>query len=86
MYSSSYYSRDKPRYAKVEQAQDDDISTVGSFLAAVLCFVLFCIVIMCIAYPFTMYRDRPAYTQRYADDKWWCYHCTDASFCGAKCW
>lgn len=65
----------------------DDLSAVGSILGAVVCFLLFCLIIASIAYPFTMYRTAPSRDHVYSDGMWWCYHCTaGGSSCASRCW
>lgn len=63
----------------------DDLSTMGSILGAVVCFLLFCLIILSIAYPFTMYRTSPPPDHIYDDGMWWCYHCSGSS-CASRCW
>jgi hypothetical protein len=63
----------------------DDLSTAGSILGAVVCFLLFFLIIVSIAYPFTMYRTVPHPHHVYSDSMWWCYHCTAGS-CASRCW
>ncbi len=67
-----------------ETSMDSDGGMIGSLLGGVFCFLLFLLIIFCIAYPFTMYRQNPNYSS-YPDDKWWCYHCLQ-SWCASKCW
>ena len=78
----SYNSRKASSSSGVDTSVDDD-GMVGVILGSVLCFFLFCIIIFSIAYPLTMYRENPG---RYSDDKWWCYNCNNAAFCGSRCW
>jgi len=65
---------------------DDSASTLAALLGACLCFLLFCVILFSIAYPFTMYKEAPTGPLRFSEDKWWCYHCSDPSACGSKCW
>jgi hypothetical protein len=64
----------------------DDLSTIGSILGAVVCFLLFCLIIFSLAYPFTMYRSSPPDGYVYSDGMWWCYHCVNAPNCASRCW
>jgi len=63
--------------------ENDDVSLLGTMLGALFCLLLFCVIIASVAYPMTMYKESPG---AFSDEKWWCYHCMDPSFCGAKCW
>lgn len=58
-------------------------STIETLFGGLFCFLLFVLIIFCIAYPFTMYRNNPGLS--YSDDNWWCYHCM-ASNCASRCW
>jgi len=64
----------------------DDLSTMGNILGAIVCFLLFCLIIFSIAYPFTMYRTTPPHDHVYSDDMWWCYHCNGMNGCASHCW
>lgn len=65
---------------------NDDLSTIGSILGAVVCFLLFFLIIFSIAYPFTMYRTPRPHSHIYSDDLWWCYHCHGMTGCASHCW
>lgn len=67
-----------------DAVMDSDGGMIGSLLGGVFCFLLFLLIIFCIAYPFAMYKPNPNYSS-YPDDKWWCYHCLQ-SWCASKCW
>ena len=97
--SASYYERPAPghgyTYVKERlpvtkqsavESNSDDLSSIGSILGAVLCFLLFCVIIFSIAYPFTMSRPSPPDGYMYSDNMWWCYHCTTPSTCAGRCW
>jgi hypothetical protein len=58
-------------------------SSIETLLGGLFCFLLFIMIIFCIAYPLTMYRENPHLS--YSDDNWWCYHCV-ASNCASRCW
>jgi hypothetical protein len=61
-----------------------DGSMLETALGGLFCFFLFLLVIFCIAYPLTMYKDTPQ-NILYSDDKWWCYHCLQSN-CAGRCW
>lgn len=63
---------------------DRDGSMLETAIGGIFCFFLFLLVIFCIAYPLTMYKDTPP-NALYSDDKWWCYHCLESS-CARRCW
>ncbi len=72
------------KHTRESNELNDDGTIIGSIIGCIFCFLLFLLIIFCIAYPFTMYKDNPNMNS-YAEDKWWCYHCTD-TWCANKCW
>jgi hypothetical protein len=79
-----YYGRGM--YPPPGRKQSSEDGTLGAVLAGMLCLVLLFVILGCVAYPFTMCKEMPRSPRHYSEDKWWCYHCTDAALCGSRCW
>ena len=85
-YDCTNKSKKKIQSRGFDNDDNNDESTLGVILGAIMCFVLFCIIVFSISYPLTMYKESPSTPMQFSEDKWWCYHCTNPSLCGAKCW
>ena len=80
--AESQQMREKRLRQQEQAANDDDFSMMGSVLGALVCILLFFLILFSLSYPYTMKGgERPV---QFTEDKWWCYHCGDN--CGSRCW